>query len=105
MPIEGLTPVVISSTPMLAPVSDWGTRLIAPLGSSLMSKDGMIELAGRVYVIVVLFVAAVIVCAVKYRHLLGRVTPPNSSSGLVNKSKSPAGIGFSFPGGVNPKYS
>ncbi len=80
MPIEGLTPVVISSTPMLAPVSDWGTRLIAPLGSSLMSKDGMIELAGRVYVIVVLFVAAVIVCAVKYRHLLGRVTPPNSSS-------------------------
>jgi hypothetical protein len=79
MLVEGLPRVIASSTSMLAPVSDWGVRLVSPLGSSLMSKDGMIELAGRVYWIVPLVIAAVLV-ARKYGYLMGRVTPPDSSS-------------------------
>ena len=79
MPIEGLPPVV-ANTHMLASVSDWGARLVSPLGSSLMSKDGMLELAGRVYLIVGLMLTAAIVLVVKNGYLTGRITPPNSSS-------------------------
>jgi hypothetical protein len=44
-----------------------------------MSKDGMIELAGRVYWIFPLVIAAVIV-AWKYGYLTGRAAPTDSSS-------------------------
>jgi hypothetical protein len=73
MSVEGFSPTMRSSTSMLAPISDWGTRLIAPLGSSLLSKDGMIELAGRVYWIVGLVIGVVII-ARKYGYLTGRAT-------------------------------
>jgi hypothetical protein len=71
---------------MLAPISDWGTRLIAPLGSSLMSKDGMIELAGRLKWIVGLVIVAVIV-AREYGYLTGRATPTDSSSTVDERCK------------------
>jgi hypothetical protein len=79
MSIEGLPPVV-ANTHMLTPVSDWGLKLVSPLGSSLMSKDGLIELASRVYLLVGFALAAVIVYAVKSGYLTGRITPPDSSS-------------------------
>ncbi len=75
MSVEGLSQIIPSSTSMLAPISDWSSRLVSPLGSSLMSKDGMIELAGRVYWIVGLVIVVAIV-ARKYGYLTGRVTPP-----------------------------
>jgi hypothetical protein len=71
--------VRVGSTSILAPISDWGIRLVAPLGSSFLSKGGMIELAGRVYWIFPLMIAAVVV-AWKYGYLTGRATPPDSSS-------------------------
>jgi len=57
------------------PISDWGVRLVAPLGFSPLSKNGMIELAGRIYWIFPLVVAAVIV-ARKCGYLTGSATPP-----------------------------
>jgi hypothetical protein len=78
MSIDGFPPV--SNTPMLQPMfSDWGAKLVAPLGSSLMSKDGMFELAGRVYWIVGLVIVAII-AARKCGYLTGRVNPPSSST-------------------------
>jgi hypothetical protein len=83
--------VRVSSTSILAPISDWGARLVSPLGFSLMSKNGMIELAGRVYWIFPLVIAAVFV-AIKYGYLAGRATPPYSSStnptGILTKDTS-----------------
>ncbi len=79
MSVERFSSVIPSSTQVLASVSDWGSRLVAPLGSSLMSKDGMIELARRTYWIVGLLIAAVIV-ARKCGYLMGRITPTDSSS-------------------------
>jgi hypothetical protein len=86
MSVDGLSPFIPSSTSMLAPVSDWGTRLIAPLGSSLISKDGMIELAGRTYWIFGLVIAAVVV-AREYGYLTGRATPTASSSTGAERSQ------------------
>jgi hypothetical protein len=77
MSVVGFSPVTPSSTSMLAPVFAWGAGLFAPLGSSLITKDGMIELAGRVYWIVGLVLAAVII-ARKYGYLTGRATDPSS---------------------------
>ena len=89
MSVERFSPFIPSSTQVLAHVSDWGARLVAPLGSSLMSKDGMIELAGRVYWIVGLVIASVLV-ARKYGYLTGRATPPDSSS------TNPTGVNTGF---------
>jgi hypothetical protein len=89
MSVERFSPIMPSSTSMLAHVSDWGTRLIAPLGASLMSKDGMLEVAGRVYWIFPLMIAAVIV-AKKYGYLTGRATPSDSSS------TNPTGVNADF---------
>jgi flagellar capping protein FliD len=77
MLIEGLRSVIASTTSM--PISDWGVRLAAPLGFSPMSKNGMIELAGRVYWIFPLMIAAVVI-AIKYGYLTGRATSPDLSS-------------------------
>jgi hypothetical protein len=71
--------MIPSSTQVLASISDWGARLVAPLEAPLVSKDGMLEIAGRVYWIFPLVIAAVIV-AWKYGYLTGRTTPPDSSS-------------------------
>lgn len=91
MPINELPPLVASNTPILAPlsaaVSDWGTRLVSPLGASLMSKDGMLELAGRVYLIVGLVITAAIILAAKNGYLTGRVTPPYSPSANLTESE------------------
>jgi hypothetical protein len=86
MSVERFSPSMPSSTSMLAHVSDWGTRLIAPLGSSLMSKDGMLEVAGRTYWIFGLVIAAVVV-AREYGYLTGRATPTDSSSTVDERCK------------------
>jgi hypothetical protein len=95
MPIEGFPPDVVanSGTAMLPPMfSDWGTRLIAPLGSSLMSKDGMIELAGRVYLIVGLLIAAAVLWSAKNAYFPGHITPPNlTSTKPTGNSTQPTG--------------
>ncbi len=78
MAIEGLPPVANSAS-IFTPVSAWGARLVSPLGSSLMSKVGMIELAGKVYWFPPLVIVAVIV-AMKCGYLTGRVAPTDSSS-------------------------
>jgi hypothetical protein len=90
MSVEGLPQVIASSIPMLAPVSAWGARLVAPLDASLMSKEGMTEIAGRIYWIVALVIAAVIVFATKYSHLLGRATASEAAS--TSPTGSPAGV-------------
>ncbi|HEX4840257.1 MAG TPA: hypothetical protein VFU89_07450 [Rhabdochlamydiaceae bacterium] len=73
MPIEGLPPV---STPnsLPAPIENLGSKIVSLLSSPLTSKGGMMELAGRIYWIVALVIAAAIVCAVKFGPLLGRAS-------------------------------
>lgn len=89
MPIETFPPV--STTPIQLPsFSDWGAKLVAPLGSSIMSKDGVFELAGRVYWIVALMLAAGVIFAAKNGYFTGRITPPNKS-----KEGSAASLGNS----------
>ncbi len=74
MSVKGLPPVSPSTAPMLAPIAAWGVRLVAPLGSSAMSANGMMELADRVKYILGVILLAVIVFTTKYSHLLGRAT-------------------------------
>lgn len=49
MSVEGLPRVLPGYPSILDFDFDWRSRLSAPLGASLMSKDGMMELAGRIY--------------------------------------------------------
>jgi len=81
MPIEGLSPVSTPNSPP-APIENLGSKIVSPLSASLASKDGMLELAGRIYWIVALVIAAAIVCAVKFGPLLG------GSSSRVSSGKA-----------------
>ena len=82
MSIDLLPPVsrVPSDTPIPAAISTWGQKLVAPLGSPAMSANGMMEIAGRVYLIVGLVIVAAIFYAMKHSHLLGRVTASEASA-------------------------
>lgn len=86
MSVEGFSRIIPNSTSMLAPISDWGTSLIAPLGSSLLSKDGMFGLAGKVYLIVGGLLIAAVIIARKYGYLTGRaVSNEQQQLDLINK--------------------
>ncbi len=95
MSVEGLPPVSPHSASMLAPVSAWGARLVAPLGASAMSKEGMMEIVGRVYLIVVLVIAAAIIFVAKYTHLLGRATASGAATAHPAGKNSPEPTSFS----------
>jgi hypothetical protein len=85
MPIEGFSADRVSSNPLITPVYDWGSRLVAPVGAPFMSKAGMIEIAGRVYLIVVALVITAVIVAFKYGYLTGRTTPPDLPSNEIGK--------------------
>ncbi len=91
MTIHGLPPVANSAS-MVSSASEWAGRLVAPLGASLISKDGMMELVGRVYWIVALVLAAVIIFAAKNSHLISRATTqgPSSTNSTLSTSETSA---------------
>jgi hypothetical protein len=81
MNINGL-PAVSPSHTYMGSVSEWMGKLVSPLHASLLSKDGLLELAGRVKFIVGLVIVALIVIATKYHS---SVRPgPNPSADTSN---------------------
>ncbi|HEX2579895.1 MAG TPA: hypothetical protein VHK67_05805 [Rhabdochlamydiaceae bacterium] len=89
MPVEGLPPVSTPTSTLPSPISTWGAKLVSPLGAPLMSKDAMVELAGRIYLFVALVIVAAIVCAVKFGPLSGRASSEPDAKPTAKAKQQP----------------
>jgi hypothetical protein len=104
MSIEGLPRVITISDPVLVFAFALGERFIAPLGSSLMSKDGMIELAGRIALIIAVGIPIGIPIGIAvgigmsiYGHLTGRAASTYTSSPTIEQLKQQTKMSYSKP--------
>jgi hypothetical protein len=65
-----------------------------------MSKEGMMEIAGRIYLIVALVIAAAVILVAKYTHLMGRATASGTASTNPSGKNSPEPTSSSGPASV-----
>lgn len=78
MDINGLPPVSNSAS-LVTPILKWAGRLVAPLGTSMMSKEGITAIAGRINGILGLAILAVIAIAIRYRSSILQSLRPNEA--------------------------